>query len=136
MTSMSYRQFRVLPERFSIHQLQPRATVPLAVFDASMYSIVRTSAGLTIVVPEEVPIDSMATQAAWRVLGLMGPLDFALTGILADLTGVLAEAQVSVFALSTYDTDWVLVRARDLAHALTALKAAGYVEQMTTGSAA
>ena len=128
MTSAAHRRFRVLPERFAIHRLPPMADVPRGVHEAAMYSVMRTAAALTVVAPEDVPVDAMATQDGWRALGLVGPLDFALTGVLADLTRVLADAEVSVFALSTYDTDWVLLRAEALLRAVTALEAAGYVD--------
>ena len=57
---------------------------------------------------------------------MAGPLDFALVGVLADLTAPLADAGISVFVLSTFDTDHVLVRADDLGNAVTALAAAGH----------
>jgi hypothetical protein len=56
----------------------------------------------------------------------VGPLDFSLIGILAALTGTLAQANVSVFSLSTFDTDYLLVRERELECALKALEAAGH----------
>ena len=65
-------------------------------------------------------------EAGWRALRVVGTLDFALTGILAGLTGSLAEAGVSVFALSTFDTDWLLVRAEALGKARAALEGSGY----------
>ena len=135
MTSATHRRFRVLPERFAIHRLEPTAEIPPGVHEAAMYSVMRTAAALTLVAPEDVPVDSMATRRGWRALGLVGPLDFALTGILADLTRVLADAEVSVFALSTYDTDWVLVPAGALVQAITALQAEGYVEDDAPASA-
>lgn len=62
----------------------------------------------------------------WRLLRVAGTLDFALVGILAKLSHVLAEANVSIFALSTYDTDYLLVKSDQLAVALKALTQAGY----------
>ena len=62
----------------------------------------------------------------WRCLQVDGPLDFALIGILADLAGILAEAKISIFVLSTYDTDYLLVKADSLTAAVQALERAGH----------
>ena len=65
-------------------------------------------------------------EPGWRALAVAGPLDFGLTGILASLASPLAAAGVSIFAISTYDTDYVLVREQALAVAIDALRAAGH----------
>ena len=65
-------------------------------------------------------------ERGWRALGVLGPLDFGLTGILASIAAPLAAAGVSIFAISTYDTDYVLVRETALATAVDALRAAGH----------
>ena len=65
-------------------------------------------------------------ERGWRALKVEGPLDFSLTGVLASLAAPLADARISIFALSTYDTDYVLVRANDLAQACETLSAAGH----------
>ncbi len=63
----------------------------------------------------------------WRAIKVAGPLDFSLTGIIAGISQVLANAEVPVFVASTFDTDYVLVKERNLAEALVALKKASYV---------
>ena len=79
-----------------------------------------------MVVPEEaVPPDCRA-EPGWRCLKVLGPLDFGLTGILASVAAPLAEAGVSVFALSTYDTDYFLLRQADLTTAKRALAEKGH----------
>jgi hypothetical protein len=65
-------------------------------------------------------------ERGWRAMVVQGPLDFSLTGILHALTGPLAAAKVSIFAISTHDTDYVLVRAADLQRAVEALSLAGH----------
>jgi hypothetical protein len=64
--------------------------------------------------------------AGWRVIQVEGPLDFAIVGLMADMTAALAAAGISVFALSTFDTDHVLVRAERLDEAMERLHAAGF----------
>ncbi|MBQ9428565.1 MAG: ACT domain-containing protein [Clostridia bacterium] len=76
---------------------------------------------------DRLPPCPVAREDGWRALVVEGPLDFSLVGILSSLSGVLAAAKVSIFALSTYDTDYLLVKARDLARALSALRGAAYV---------
>lgn len=97
----------------------PRTSSPLT-------AIVRTDDELSIVCPAaEVPAD-VRHEGPWRALRVAGPLDFALVGILTRLTAPLAVAGISVFAMSTFDTDYVLVRARDLDAAVTTLRDTGH----------
>lgn len=97
----------------------PRTSSPLT-------AIVRTADELSIVCPAaEVPAD-VRHEGPWRALRVAGPLDFALVGILTRLTAPLAAAGIPIFAVSTFDTDYVLVRARDLDAAVTTLRDAGH----------
>jgi hypothetical protein len=67
------------------------------------------------------------TEPDWRVLAVQGPLDFGLTGIIARLSAHLAAAAITVFVVSTYDTDHVLVRDADISRAVAVLRDAGYL---------
>jgi hypothetical protein len=97
----------------------PRTTSPLT-------AIVRTDDELSVVCPAaEVPGD-VHHEGPWRAFKVAGPLDFALVGILARLAAALAEADISIFAISTFDTDYLLVRADDLDAAAAALRGAGH----------
>lgn len=75
---------------------------------------------------EEVPIVANKTELGWRGLVIEGTLDFGMTGVLAAISQVLAAAQVSIFAISTYDTDYIFVKADKLEAACEALRRAGY----------
>lgn len=91
-----------------------------------LVSITRTADELSVVLPQaEVPSDVQAA-LGWRALSARGPLPFHLTGILASLAVPLAEAGVPIFALSTHDTDWLLVRHDRVGDACAALEAAGH----------
>jgi uncharacterized protein len=79
------------------------------------------------VAPAEVVPAALPAVGPWRALRVRGPLSFELTGILAALATPLARAGVSIFAVSTYDTDYVLVRAGSLADAISALRSAGHL---------
>ena len=89
-------------------------------------SITRTADELSVVCAEAAVPDGMQAERGWRALCVDGPLDFALTGILAGLATALAEAGVSIFAVSTFDTDWLLVKEDQRAEAVRALTEAGH----------
>jgi hypothetical protein len=89
-------------------------------------SVTRTPGELSVVCAEEVVPEGVQAEKGWAMLELEGPFAFGLTGILAGFLGPLAEAGVPVFALSTYDTDWVLVPGGRLAEAVRALEEAGH----------
>ena len=103
------------------------APVPAGVLDATgLVSVSRTEDELSVLCREaDLPAGGQ-TETGWRVLTARGPLAFALTGIMAALSGALAAAGVPLFAVSTFDTDHVLVKESDLARALTALREAGH----------
>jgi hypothetical protein len=115
----------LLSGRYAVCRLEPDAPVP-AWARGEFVSITRTADELSVVCDEaDVPPDARC-ERGWRRLKLAGPLDFALVGVLHSLLAPLAAAGVSVFAVSTYDTDYVLVRDADLHRALAALKDAGW----------
>ena len=72
------------------------------------------------------PADALAREDGWRAFGVVGPLDFSLVGILAELSRVLAEKEIPIFALSTYDTDYILVKESCFEEAIEALRSARY----------
>jgi hypothetical protein len=94
--------------------------------DGSLFSITATEAELTVVCrPDEVP-PGARVEPDWRALSVVGPLDFSLVGIIGSLTTLLAEAGVSVFVLSTFDTDHVLIKEDAVDTAIDALRQAGH----------
>jgi hypothetical protein len=118
----------ILPQRFAIHRLPPDALLPAAVQSAQFCWTARTNEELSVVCEAGVDLKSSGSERSdnWACFKVAGPLDFAITGLLADLATVLAEAGVSIFALSTYDTDYVLVRWEQLEEAQAALDRANY----------
>ncbi len=116
----------ILPESFAIARLDASAPVPRWAGAGGLLSVTRTGDELSIVcVGDAVPPEAAASRG-WRAMRVAGPLDFALTGILASLAAPLAEAGVPIFALSTHDTDYVLVPEDRLPRAVDALTAAGH----------
>ena len=131
-------ELRVRPETLAVCRLAGGTLWPPPPGDGSLFSA--TSAGdgtagspeaglageRSQVCREDLAPSGIPVERGWRALTVAGPLDFALVGVVADLTAPLARAGVSVFILSTYDTDHVLVRADSLDLAVTTLTAAGH----------
>jgi hypothetical protein len=116
----------VLPEKFMICRLEPEAVIPEWAAGAGPFlSITRTADELSIVGAETNAPGDVKSERGWRCLKVEGPLDLSLVGILASLLRPLAEAQVNIFAISTYDTDYVLVKEEKLARAKEALTQSG-----------
>ena len=86
-----------------------------------------TDEELSLVCPEEhVPDNALVRDDGWRAFRIIGQLDFSLTGILAGIAKVLADERIGIFAVSTFNTDYVLTKEENFDKALRALKAAGY----------
>jgi uncharacterized protein len=91
-----------------------------------LWSVTRTRDEVSIILADaRAPLEAKC-ERGWRLLMVKGPLDFNQVGIIAGLSGTLADAGVSIFALSTYDTDYIMVRHADLDRALAVLRQAGY----------
>ena len=119
---------RVLDDRLSVCKLPASSPWPVPEPGARFWSVTRTDSELSIVCPEdEAPAgDHVQVEPDWRALEVAGPLDFSMVGVMAGLTQPLADVDVSVFVVSTYDTDYVLVHAAALERAVEALRAAGH----------
>jgi hypothetical protein len=117
----------VLPQRFAICRLDPDDTIPDWLSRHPFWAVTRTDEELSVVLPEESVPAGWKGEKGWRCLKVHGPLDFSLTGILASLATPLAEASISIFAISTYDTDYILLRDEDLDKAKNVLAECGHV---------
>ena len=116
----------ILPEIFAIARLDPLAPLPVLEDAGTLASITRTPEELSLLCVEgAVPAGASASRG-WRAIRVVGALDFSLTGILASLASPLADARISIFALSTHDTDYVLVKDETLPRAVDALTGAGH----------
>jgi len=111
---------------FTIHRLAPEVPVPLELLTGEFFSVTKTADELSIVCEQSISMGAPAHSEGWRCLKVIGPLDFSLTGILAKLSKVLADAEISIFALSTFDTDYILVKTESADHADMELVKAGY----------
>lgn len=123
---MSKQTLQLHATTFSIHSLAACAEIPKSVFEQDIFFIAKTADELSIVCPQTLKVDSLDTESDWLALEVVGPLGFSLTGIMANISGVLAQAKISIFALSTYDTDYILVKQYAINQAIKALKKEGY----------
>lgn len=125
---MTARTFALeaLPGTFAVCRLDPSEGVPQWAA-GTMSSITRTSEELSIVCSQEDVPGDVTSESGWRCLRVVGPLEFSMVGVIASLTGILATANISVFVISTFDTDLVLVKQADLEAAIESLTAAGHV---------
>ena len=101
------------PETLAVVKLSPGTEVPDWAESSSIFSITATATETSIVCAARSVPKKSVHQRPFTAFEVEGPLDFALTGILSTLLQPLAEAQISVFTLSTYDTDWILVPGDD-----------------------
>lgn len=109
-------------------RLNPREAVPEWTQAGGFSAVVRTPDELSVVCAEAAAPEGVQAQPGWAAIELAGPFDFALTGVLAAALVPLAEAGVPIFAISTFNTDWVLVPAEQMEKAVRALTAAGHNE--------
>lgn len=116
----------LLPQTLAVCRLGPDAPLLPWATGGDLWSVTRTPEELSLVCAASAVPEGVACEPGWRALKVAGPLDFALVGILLAVAAPLAAAGVSIFAVSTYDTDYVLVRGAQLERAVAALRAAGH----------
>jgi hypothetical protein len=117
---------RLLAEEYAVCYLAADEAVPTWATNSPFHAITRTADELSVVCRIASVPPTVQSEGPWRCLAVEGPLDFALTGILAGLAAPLAEAGIPIFALSTYRTDYLLVPAERTDAAISALRTAGY----------
>jgi hypothetical protein len=116
----------LLPERFAIFRLAADAPIPNWATQGSFFSVTRTGDELSVVCELSLVPVGVQSQAAWRVFKVHGPFVLSEIGVLSALAAPLARAKISLFVVSTFDTDYLLVAAATLSAASTALEQAGH----------
>ncbi len=110
----------------AVCRLEPGSPIPGWATKGNFFSITRTYDELSVVCAQSVVPSDTKVEKDWRCLKVKGPLDFGLTGILASLADPLAKAGISLFAISTFDTDYLLVKHADFDRATQVLVKAGH----------
>ncbi len=112
---------KLLKEKYGVCRLDKTELIPEWVKNSEFYSITKTSDEISIVCAEDIIPGNIKCEIDWRMLKIEGPLDFSLIGILASISTILAHNGISIFAISTYDTDYILVREKDIDNAVESL---------------
>lgn len=119
-------ELKILDNKLKVIKLKPNETVPEIVYKQEFYSITKTDEELSIVVDEDVNILSNVVEYNWKGIKIVGTLDFSLIGILSKISTILAQAEISIYAISTYNTDYILVKDDKLEKATKVLEQNGY----------
>ena len=119
-------ELSLLPERYAISRLGADSQIPAWATQGPFFSVTRTGDELSIVTEVSLVPVGVPSQPGWRVLKVHGPFVLTEIGVLAALAVPLAEAKISLFAVSTFDTDYLLVASESLAAAIAALERAGH----------
>lgn len=112
---------RLLKEKYGVCRLNKSDSIPNWVKNSDFYSITKTLDELSIVCSQQSIPKDIKCEKDWRILKIEGPLDFSLIGILASISTILAQKEISIFAVSTFDTDYILVKDKDIDNAIEAL---------------
>jgi uncharacterized protein len=119
-------ELSLMPDHHTIVRLAPDAPVPPWAAKGTFFSITHTADELSIVCAAQCVPANLRSQINWRVFKVHGPFALPETGVLSALAAPLAKAEISLFVISTFDTDYLLVNAEQLDRAVTALEGAGH----------
>lgn len=120
-------KLRTIPGQFAICKLQPGDSIPSWVTSGKIWSVTRTATELSVVCQQEYLPRDVEFEGNWRILEVVGPLPFEMVGVLSSLATPLAEKGVSIFTLSTYETDLILVREKSFEITCQTLTHAGHI---------
>ena len=124
---------RLLNDTFAVCRLDSDAPLPPWATAGDLITITRTADELSVVCRQDAVPEGIPCEWGWRCLRVAGTIPFSVVGVLASLTAPLAEAGISVFAISTFDTDYLLVKENDLAAAVEALQRQGHTVKSRSG---
>lgn len=116
----------LLKENYCVCRLEAQDAIPEWCEQGDFYSMTKTKDELSIVCSQQYVPENIQAERNWRIFKILGPLDFSLIGILSKISLLMAECKISIFALSTYDTDYILVKDDKVDEAVRALVDAGY----------
>ncbi len=117
-------ELKIIPYDLTVCKVADASALDLT---KDFFFIGKTDEELSLVIPtEETPAETTERDDGWRAFRIQGVLDFSLIGILSKISGLLADAKIGIFAVSTYNTDYVLVKKENYEKALVVLADAGY----------
>ncbi len=116
----------VLKGTFAVCRFKNTTPIPDWSYYGDFYSITKTKDELSVVCLQENIGSAEKIEKDWKILKVKGPVDFSLVGIVANLSKILAEGEISIFVVSTFDTDYILVKEENLEKAIELLSKAGH----------
>ena len=117
---------KLLKDKYSVCRLNKDDEIPKWIFNEEFFSITKTEDELSIVCLQDKIKEDIKCERDWKILKIEGPLDFSLIGILSKISTLMANNNISIFAISTYDTDYILVKEKDIENACKILNCNGY----------
>ena len=119
--------FTVLKGNYFIYKFKHDEELPDWIYFCDFYSVTKTTDEISVVTSRSGSLpEGTEVNKDWRILKINGPLDFSLIGIIAGISNILKQEKISIFTISTYDTDYILVGQKDLSHAVEALREKGH----------
>ena len=118
----------VLPGNYSIYKFHTESDIPDWIYSSKFYSLTRTEDEISVVANQvDCAIPDLICNRDWCILKIIGPLHFSLVGILADLSAILKDRKIPIFVISTYDTDYFLIKQADVNKGINALEEKGHI---------
>lgn len=117
---------KLLKGKYSVCRLDKNNEIPKWIFKEEFFSITKTEDELSIVCLQDNIKENIRCEKDWKILKIEGPLDFSLIGILSGISTLMANNDISIFAISTYDTDYVLIKEESINRAIKVLKNNNY----------
>jgi uncharacterized protein len=108
-------KLKVLKDKYAIYKFPVGSVLPERIYTSDFYSITKTKDEISVVARQSyVNEGDIACNKDWRIIQIEGPLDFSLVGIIADISAIFKSKKISIFTLSTYNTDYFLIKQKDL----------------------
>jgi uncharacterized protein len=119
-------QLYALDDLYAVVRLEPDEEIPEWARSGHFWSVTRSDSELSVVCRQDQVPATASAERGWCAFEVAGPLDFSLTGVVASLVTPLADEQIPIFVVSTFETDYLLVREHDLQRSVAALTSAGH----------
>ncbi|MGM7683327.1 ACT domain-containing protein [Cytobacillus sp. Hm23] len=119
-------KMKLLDGLYGVCRLDPTDKIPSWLNTEEFFTITKTSDELSIICNTNSIPNGIIYEKDWKIIKVEGPLDFSEIGILANISSTLATEKISIFAISTYDTDYILVQVAEIHNAIDALMKNGY----------
>lgn len=122
---MSSYDLKIIGGNYSIHRFSTDKKIPNDLFDNKFLWYAKTDEEISVVCNSDITLQSDKVERGWKALKLIGPFAFTQVGVIAEISGVLAKAGLGIFVISTFDTDYVLVKSENIQTAVSVLKKNG-----------